>query len=49
MAVVRSLGPMSGWPELALADWEDTRHTLHMWTQIVGKVRLALEPALNHT
>ena len=40
---------MNGWPELALADWEGTRDTLHMWTQVVGKVRLALEPALNHT
>ena len=40
---------MTAWPELALAAWEDTRDTLHMWTQVVGKVRLALEPALNHT
>ena len=32
------------WPVLTLADWEDTRATVHMWTQIVGKVRLALEP-----
>jgi hypothetical protein len=36
------------WPELTLADWEDTRQTFHMWTQIVGKVRLALEPMVNH-
>ena len=36
------------WPVLTLADWEDTRATVHMWTQIVGKVRLALEPPLNH-
>jgi hypothetical protein len=36
------------WPVLTLADWEDTRATVHMWTQIVGKVRLALEPRLNH-
>ena len=40
---------MTGWPELPLAAWEDTRDTLHMWTQVVGKVRLALKPALNHT
>ena len=40
---------MTGWPELPLAVWEDTRDTLHMWTQVVGKVRLALESALNHT
>ena len=36
------------WPELTLARWEDTRATFHMWTQIVGKVRLALEPMMNH-
>jgi Family of unknown function (DUF5996) len=36
------------WPELALGGWEDTRQTVHMWTQVVGKVRLALEPPLNH-
>lgn len=36
------------WPVLTLADWEDTRATVHMWTQIVGKIRLALQPRLNH-
>lgn len=36
------------WPELPLAAWQDTYSTLHMWTQIVGKVRLALSPKLNH-
>ena len=36
------------WPSLPLASWEDTRATLHMWTQIVGKVRLALTPLVNH-
>jgi Family of unknown function (DUF5996) len=36
------------WPALSLDAWEDTRDTLHMWTQIVGKVRLALTPLLNH-
>ena len=40
---------MTGWPELASTAWEDTRDTLHMWTQVVGQVRLALEPAVNHT
>src|ERR1700686_5424899 len=34
------------WPELM--GWKDTRDTLHLWTQIVGKVRLALEPMVNH-
>src|SRR5437879_10313056 len=37
-----------GWPELALAEWVETRDTLHLWTQVVGKVRLALEPMINH-
>ena len=36
------------WPELTLAAWEDTRETFHLWTQVVGKVRLALEPMANH-
>jgi hypothetical protein len=36
------------WPELPLEAWQDTYATLHMWTQIVGKVRLALSPRLNH-
>ena len=36
------------WPSLPLDSWEDTRATLHMWTQIVGKVRLALTPLVNH-
>jgi predicted GNAT family acetyltransferase len=37
-----------GWPEIPVAAWEATRDTLHMWTQVVGKVRLALEPLVNH-
>ena len=36
------------WPELPLEAWQDTYATLHMWTQIVGKVRLALTPNINH-
>jgi hypothetical protein len=36
------------WPELPWRDWAPTVATLHMWTQIVGKVRLALAPPLNH-
>jgi hypothetical protein len=39
---------MDVWPELPYAAWKDTRDTLHMWTQVVGKVRLALTPAINH-
>jgi hypothetical protein len=36
------------WPALPLEDWLPTCRTLHMWTQIVGKVRMALAPPLNH-
>jgi hypothetical protein len=36
------------WPALPLSAWADTCATLHMWTQIVGKVRLALSPRVNH-
>jgi len=35
------------WPALPLASWKETCATLHMWTQIVGKVRLALTPRVN--
>jgi hypothetical protein len=36
------------WPALPLSSWKDTRDTLHLWTQIVGKIRLALAPLVNH-
>src|SRR5580700_6220244 len=36
------------WPELPLAAWQDTYDTLHMWTQIVGKIRMTLTPLINH-
>jgi hypothetical protein len=36
------------WPSLPLNAWKDTYATLHMWTQIVGKVRMALTPKVNH-
>lgn len=36
------------WPSLPLDSWKETYATLHMWTQIVGKVRLALAPLVNH-
>jgi len=36
------------WPALPLASWRDTYATLHMWTQVVGKVCLALTPPTNH-
>jgi hypothetical protein len=37
------------WPELPYAAWKDTAATLQLWTQVVGKVRLALTPWLNHS
>jgi len=36
------------WPALPLAEWQPTYTTLHMWTQIVGKIRMTLSPPLNH-
>ena len=36
------------WPSLAVADWTDSRDTFHMFTQIVGKIRLKCEPMVNH-
>jgi Family of unknown function (DUF5996) len=38
----------SDWPELPLSDWADTCATLHLWTQVVGKIRLAHAPMVNH-
>jgi hypothetical protein len=38
----------SGWPSLPFGEWRETCATLHMWTQVVGKVRLALAPRVNH-
>ncbi len=38
----------ANWPALPLAEWQPTYDTLHMWTQIVGKVRMSLSPPLNH-
>ena len=36
------------WPQLRGADWSATRDTLHLWTQVVGKIRLAKAPMVNH-
>jgi len=38
----------AGWPSLPLAEWRETRDTLHMWMQMVGKTRMALAPSQNH-
>ena len=42
------MGDLQRWPSLPLNEWQDTYHTLHMWTQIVGKIRMTLSPPLNH-
>jgi hypothetical protein len=39
----------SSWPSLPFAEWKDTASTLHMWTQIVGKIRLTRTPWINHS
>jgi hypothetical protein len=44
-----SQAPQAPWPELPTAAWRETCATLHMWTQIVGKIRLARTPWLNHS
>jgi len=36
------------WPVLRYDDWKDTLHTLHLWTQVIGKIRLRQEPPTNH-
>lgn len=45
MATATTFAP---WPTLPADSWTDTRLTLHRWTQIVGKTRLALSPMVNH-
>src|SRR6202051_652902 len=49
MSVTKTaVDPSEAWPALPLSAWADTYATLHMWTQIAGKVRLALSPHVNH-
>jgi hypothetical protein len=38
----------TSWPSLQVSDWAPTRDTLHMWAQIVGKIRMAHAPLVNH-
>ncbi|MCI0414202.1 DUF5996 family protein [bacterium] len=40
---------MTDWPQLPFPEWKDTCATLHMWTQIVGKIRLTRTPWVNHS
>jgi Family of unknown function (DUF5996) len=44
----RGAGVQVSWPSSPLAQWQATRDTVHRWTQIVGKTRLALSPRANH-
>ena len=37
------------WPQLPTAEWRETCATLHLWSQIVGKIRLVRTPWLNHS
>ncbi len=48
MSHTASTAVSDAWPALPLREWQETYHNLHMWTQIVGKVRLALTPRINH-
>ena len=40
--------PQNDWPALDYPDWKETLNAIHMWTQVVGKIRLATTPLLNH-
>ena len=42
------IGSPRVWPRLRVEDWTETRDTLHMWTQIVGKIRMSQTPLVNH-
>jgi hypothetical protein len=42
-------GTSEYWPPLPFAEWKETAETLHMWTQIIGKIRLTLSPWTNHS
>jgi uncharacterized protein DUF5996 len=49
MASERRTQRSEAWPGLPLDEWKDTYATLHMWTQVAGKVRFALSPWVNHS
>jgi hypothetical protein len=48
MSADTKISAENDWPALPLKEWEPTRATLHMWTQMAGKVKLALCPGINH-
>jgi hypothetical protein len=41
--------PRSEWADLPTTEWTDTLETLHLWTQVVGKIRMVRSPWLNHS
>src|ERR1700692_2972788 len=45
---IREMDRAAVWPAVSSQAWKETYETLHMWTQIVGKVRMELSPFLNH-
>jgi Family of unknown function (DUF5996) len=49
MATPADSAPVEMWPALPYEAWKDTYTTLHLWTQIVGKIRLAQTPWINHS
>jgi hypothetical protein len=49
MSDTPQIAPRDSWPELPTATWRETYATLHLWTQIIGKIRLARTPWLNHS
>src|SRR6478735_8127907 len=46
-AMIRD-APPAAWPSIPVSEWQDTRDTFQLWTQIVGKVRMANTPLVNH-
>jgi hypothetical protein len=44
-----SVSSASAWPRIPLGEWSDSCATLHLWLQVVGKIRLALSPWVNHS
>ncbi len=48
MNEISPISPSAAWPEVPVATWEDTRDTVHLWTQIVGKIQLARTPVISH-
>src|SRR3954454_19268369 len=49
MAALMQSDIQQGWPDLPYAPWRETCETLHLMTQVVGKIRLARTPWLNHS